>query len=95
MSSKLLNSEGSSEASFRLESMRRVPPKDSVKSFVITLLLLVVSFLTFVAAMLLLFHFFIPFFLLLQRKVKRRLRTLAMVSAAVASRSSAPTSRSA
>jgi hypothetical protein len=53
MSSKLLNSEGSSEASFRLESMRRVPPKDSVKSFVITLLLLVVSFLTFVAAMLL------------------------------------------
>jgi hypothetical protein len=35
----------------------------------------------FIAAMLLLFHFFIPFFLLLQRKIKRRLRTLAMVSA--------------
>jgi hypothetical protein len=34
-----------------------------------------------VGAMLLLFHFFIPFFLLLQRKIKGRLRTLAMVSA--------------
>jgi hypothetical protein len=52
MSSKLLNAEGSSEASFRLESMRRVPQKDNVKSFVIALLLLVVSFLAFVAMML-------------------------------------------
>jgi hypothetical protein len=52
MSSKLLSAEGSPEASFRLESTRRAPQKDNVKSFVIALLLLVVSFLTFVATML-------------------------------------------
>lgn len=34
----------------------------------------------YVAVILLLFHFFFPFFLLLQRRIKRRLRTLAMVA---------------
>jgi hypothetical protein len=52
MSSKLLSAEGSSEASFLSESVRRVSHKDNVKSFAIALLLLVVSFLTFVATML-------------------------------------------
>jgi hypothetical protein len=33
-----------------------------------------------VAAILLLFHFFVPFFLLLQRRIKRRVRTLSMVA---------------
>ena len=33
-----------------------------------------------VAAILLLFHFFVPFFLLLQRRIKRRIRTLSMVA---------------
>jgi hypothetical protein len=52
MNSKLLNAEGASEGSFPSESVRRVPQKDTVKSFVIALLLLVVSFITFVATML-------------------------------------------
>jgi hypothetical protein len=52
MNSKLLIAERSSESSFPSESVRRVPQKDSVKSFVIALLLLVVAFLTFVATML-------------------------------------------
>ena len=52
MSSKLLNAEGSSEASFRLENMRRVPQKDNLKSFFIALLLLIVAFFAFVAVML-------------------------------------------
>jgi hypothetical protein len=34
----------------------------------------------YVAVILLLFHFFLPFFLLLQRRIKRRLPTLAMVA---------------
>jgi len=36
-----------------------------------------------VAVFLLLLHFFVPFFLLLQRKVKRRLRTLSLVAGAL------------
>jgi hypothetical protein len=52
MNSKLLIAERSSESSFPSESVRRVTQKDSVKSFVIALLLLVVAFLTFVATML-------------------------------------------
>jgi hypothetical protein len=52
MNSKLLIAEGSPEVSFPSESVRRAPQKDNMKSFVIALLLLVVSFLTFVATML-------------------------------------------
>jgi hypothetical protein len=52
MSSKLLSVERSSEVSFPSESLRRVPQKDSVKSFVVALLVLVVSFVTFVGTML-------------------------------------------
>jgi hypothetical protein len=52
MNSKLLIAEGSPEVSFSSESVRRAPQKDNMKSFVIALLLLVVSFLTFVATML-------------------------------------------
>ena len=52
MNSKLFSAEGTSEASFPSESVRRVPQNDGVKSFVIGLLLLVVSFITFVATML-------------------------------------------
>jgi hypothetical protein len=52
MNSKLLIAEGSPEVSFPSESVRRGPQKDNMKSFVIALLLLVVSFLTFVATML-------------------------------------------
>jgi hypothetical protein len=52
MNSKLLMAEGSPEVSFPSESVRRAPQKDNMKSFVIALLLLVVSFLTFVATML-------------------------------------------
>ena len=52
MNSKLLIAEGSPEVSFPSESVRQAPQKDNMKSFVIALLLLVVSFLTFVATML-------------------------------------------
>jgi hypothetical protein len=52
MSSKLLNAEGSSGASFRSENMQRVARKDNVQSFVVALLLLVVAFFTFVGTML-------------------------------------------
>jgi hypothetical protein len=52
MNSRLLIAEGSPEVSFPSESVRRAPQKDNMKSFVIALLLLVVSFLTFVATML-------------------------------------------
>jgi hypothetical protein len=52
MSSKLQSAEGSSGISFPSESVRRAPQKDNVKSFVIALLLLLVSFVTFVATML-------------------------------------------
>jgi hypothetical protein len=51
MRSRLVRAGGSSEIPFPLESVRRVPRKGNVKSFVITLLL-VVSFFTFVATML-------------------------------------------
>ena len=52
MRSRLVRAGGSSEISFPLESVRRVPQKGNVKRLVITLLLLVVSLLTFVATML-------------------------------------------
>jgi hypothetical protein len=52
MHSKLLSAEGSTVVSLPSDSVRRVPEKENVKSFVIALLLLVVAFLTFVAAML-------------------------------------------
>lgn len=52
MNSKLLSAEGSSEASFPSESVRRVPHKGNAKRFAIALLLLVVSFPTFVGTML-------------------------------------------
>ncbi len=51
MRSRLVRAGGASEISFPVESVRRVPEKGNVKSFVIALLL-VVSFLTFVATML-------------------------------------------
>jgi hypothetical protein len=52
MNSELLSTQGSSEVSLTSERVPRVTQKDSVKSFVIALLLLVVAFLTFVATML-------------------------------------------
>ena len=52
MNSKLVSAESSSKVSFPSESMPRVKQKDSIKSFVIALLLLVVAFLVFVATML-------------------------------------------
>jgi hypothetical protein len=52
MNSKLLSVEGSSEVSLPSDSVPRAPQKDSVTSFLIALLLLVVAFLTFVATML-------------------------------------------
>jgi hypothetical protein len=52
MNSKLVSAESSSKVSFPSESMPRVTQKDSIKSFVIALLLLVVAFLVFVATML-------------------------------------------
>jgi hypothetical protein len=51
MSSKSLSAKDPFEASFSSDNVRRVPQKDSVKSFVIALLL-VVSLLTFITTML-------------------------------------------
>src|ERR1700733_15066670 len=52
MNSKLVSAESSSKVSFPSESMPRVKQKDSIKSFVIALLLLVVAFIVFVGTML-------------------------------------------
>ena len=52
MNSKLVSLEGPSKVSFPSEIVPRVTQKDSIKSFVIALLLLVVAFLVFVATML-------------------------------------------
>jgi quinol-cytochrome oxidoreductase complex cytochrome b subunit len=52
MSSKLVSAEGSSKVFFPSESVPQVTQKDSIKSFVIALLLLVVAFVVFVATML-------------------------------------------
>ena len=52
MNSKLVSLEGPSKVSFPSESVPRVTQKDSIKSFVIALLLLIVAFLVFVATML-------------------------------------------
>jgi hypothetical protein len=52
MNSKLVSAEGSPKVSFPSESVPQVTQKDSIKSFVIALLLLVVAFVVFVATML-------------------------------------------